>query len=98
MDECSCPVCPLVKANLQVCDLIYEQKRDKYGLTCAPEHRVFHLQFEQLVASAMSQKLPIGATWTHDGKDHDCNIMRISKNIYKICFHTLTSDNHMSMD
>jgi len=93
MSECSCPICPLVKANVQVCDVVYEQEpNNQFALYCSMEMRQFHKQFEQLVCSAKENKTPIGYNWEHKGEDHECHVKRLSDKIYKICFHAITSE------
>jgi len=92
MSECSCPVCPLVKANVQVCDVIFEYKGDKFGLYCPDDLKKFHVQFAHLVATARDYQTPIGSNWHHNDKDHECCVKRMSETFYKICFHAITSE------
>ena len=92
MSECSCPVCPLVKANVQVCDVIYEDKGDKFGLNCPENLKKFHKEFELLVAATKHYQTPIGSNWHHNDKDHECCVKRMSETFYKICFHAITSE------
>jgi hypothetical protein len=88
MTECSCPICPLVKADVQVCDVVYEELPNKeFGLYCSVEMRQFNQQFEQLVYCAKKSETPIGSNWTHKDDDHTCCVERLADKIYKICFH-----------
>lgn len=90
MSECSCPVCPLVKADIQTCRVVVQMFDDGYNIM--PEAaEEFHEQFAALVRSAMAAKLRVKQTWEHTGPDHNCYIKRIDKEIYKICFHTINS-------
>jgi hypothetical protein len=90
MSECSCPVCPLVKANVQTCIVIVHMMEEGYNIM-PEEAKEFHEQFAALVRSAMAAKLRVKQTWEHTGPDHNCYIKRIDKEIYKICFHTINS-------
>jgi hypothetical protein len=62
-----------------------------FALVCDDKYKMFHSQFEALVQTARSQKLRVGSNWEHTGHDHECYVKRLSKNIYKICFHTISS-------
>jgi len=90
MPECSCPICPLTKANVQVCDVVYEElSNKKFGLYCSEEMRQFHEEFNTLVSLAKRDNTPIGSNWSHNDATYKCDIKRIAEKIYKICFHTL---------
>ena len=90
MSECSCPVCPLVKANVQTCNVIIHMTDEGYNFMPQAAEE-FHEEFATLVHYAMAAKLRINKTWNHNGPDHTCHIKRIDKEIYRICFHALNS-------
>ena len=99
MTECTCPICPLIKANVQTCNVIVQMTDKGYNIMPQTANE-FHKQWAGLVRNAMATKLRINRNWTHNGADHECNVKRLSKEIYQVCFHTLktTCEDHHDMD
>lgn len=87
MTECACPICPLVKANTHVCDVIVQLCDGGYNIM--PDHaKLFHEQYYTLADEARRAKTKIGASLSRYSTDHEYHIKRLTKDLYKVCFHT----------
>ena len=92
--ECDCPICPLVAANIQVCDVVVKIKDTGCVLECCDkdEEKIagLHHHFMVLAATARNNfKLKKGESWDEERRS-DCEfyVKCLRKNQYKVCFHT----------
>jgi len=87
MTECDCPICPLVKANTHVCDVIVQIA--DLGYNIMPDSaKQFHEQYYTLALIAKQQKTKINKTFSRYGTDHEYHVKRLTNDLYKVCFHT----------
>ena len=93
--QCKCPFCPLMNANVQVCDVLIkivteDAKRMNWGIRCDEELKCFKNEFYTLALYARNNcKLKVGNSIDLSRPGLSCNVNHLEKNIYKICFHTL---------
>lgn len=92
--ECDCPICPLEAANVNICDLelkILSGKNERLRIeyTNLGEYAQLHKHFAALMLDVKNiTKLKIGYGVTFTNKHSKVTIDRLTKNKYKICFHT----------
>ena len=96
---CDCPFCPLVKANLQVCDLLIkiDTDGDEFSFGGISDENYIHLGEQLFILCAIARnnaKLPIGKhlDLSDDNKRYTCWVSQPEKDIYSICFHNLEAD------
>jgi hypothetical protein len=93
--ECDCPLCPLIAANVNACNIemdIVSGKNEplRVRFTNLGEYAQLHEHFAMLMLMAKNNdklKIKRGITYTNDTCKY--TIDRISKNRFKICFHTI---------
>jgi len=93
VDIVDCPFCPLVAANVNVCNLLVVFK--KYHLPRVLAKGQEHLlalseHFISLARHArFNMKIPIGQQYSieHDQTDCEVYVERVLEGTYKICFH-----------
>lgn len=98
--NCDCPFCPLVKANLQTCDLFVKIDDDGENLSCGgiSDENYTHLSHHLFILSVLARnnaKLPIGKHLDLSDKENNrysCWVFRPYDDIFSICFHTLHGD------
>jgi hypothetical protein len=52
----------------------------------------YHEQFYQLVCEAIIDNTRINKDYTRQGKGFEFNVKRLTKDLYKVCFHTLKTE------
>jgi len=90
--ECDCPFCPLVKRNVQVCDIIV-----RFPTTTTVEFKgipddLWDLRGNFCTIALFARnnlrlKAKVGHCRTLDRSDYICNVVCLTKNVYKVCFH-----------
>ena len=92
---CNCPICPLVTANAQVCNVKITFTKDGYRFQATREDGItdellrHQNDFMILAATARNNyKLKKGQTWDEETRN-DCefHIECLRKNQFKVCFH-----------
>jgi hypothetical protein len=89
---CSCPFCPLVEANIQVCDVLVSFKKDGCSVSIPAA-----LGATQEIADCFNtiakwarynQSLTkVGTSVEMEDLKMTLNVAVVRKNIYKVCFH-----------
>ena len=88
--QCDCPICPLVKNNVQVCDVLVRENDTKQ------EYKVYHNDLPKedadniyglVVGTTYKDPIKIGSSRTMKGDDYCATVERIAKNKYRVCFH-----------
>lgn len=89
--QCDCPICPLVKNNVQVCDVLVRENDTKQ------EYKVYHTSglaeedadnlYGLVVGMTYKDPIKIGSSRTMKGDDYCATVERIAKNKYRVCFH-----------
>jgi hypothetical protein len=91
--ECDCPICPLVAANIQVCDIIIKFRPTDIRLHCSDDDAEkitgLHIHFVMLAGTARNNyKLKKGECWSEEERsDCEFHIECLRKNQFKVCFH-----------
>ena len=106
MTECDCPFCPLVKANVQTCDVLVKVDDDGEnlslgGITCTPDLVALRRHFFVIsVVARNNHKLPRGYSIDFGLENkYSCNVFRQTNDTYKICFHNLNvEEDPVAMD
>lgn len=90
---CDCPFCPLVEMNMQVCNVIVKLPTGKKYVDLADTVRgdfpvQAKLNILKLVLTARNnKKLKVKDSISLGTDDCDCNVERISQQVFKFCFH-----------
>lgn len=92
--ECDCPYCPLIKDNVQVCDVYIKMFDDGehlgHAIKCRSELKKFSEDFFTLALYARNNcKLKLGDSIDISRKGCSCNVHHFENDIFKVCFHTL---------
>ena len=91
---CDCPFCPLVEMNMQVCNVIVKLPTGKKYVDLAGAVRgdfsvktkLNILKLVLIARNNMKLKVKDSISLT-DRQDCDCNVERISQQVFKFCFH-----------
>jgi hypothetical protein len=102
--SCDCPLCPLQRANVQVCDAVLIQQDNKlsFGLPLKHENyaedsvvstalsTLVHVCFDMYKDKIMQRKVnePIDLNTDH----YVLNFLRTHKRMWKVCFHIKTKE------
>jgi len=95
--ECHCPICVLIKANVQVCDVKVACGKKTIS-TAYPAGKGYEvwatnwdvdMAIKMLVVTAKDTKVPISSSYHLEKPDFSINIYRESEMMYKFCFHSL---------
>ena len=97
---CTCPICPLVAANLQVCNLIVSVKSEKregqcgydlHSSTKIPGTLVYCIT--RMVHDLRMLSPPVvGECRSFNSKEWEGHITRMDETNYDFCFHTKHDD------
>jgi hypothetical protein len=95
VDEVCDAICPchLVSLNFQACDIVVilkQKKGEDYGLDCVCGE--FDIRTKSHVLASVllvKNRLKIGEDTRRNGKTSYCRVRRVTKSVYKMCFHTL---------
>ena len=90
-DTCTCPICPLTADNVQTCDVIVRICDDGYNIMPQAAQK-YHKQFYQLAYEAKVNKTRVNQDYTYQGQGYEFNVKRLTKDLYKVCFHTLKTE------
>lgn len=93
-EVCACPFCPMVKANLQVCDVIITESKESWNIrkTGEPMGDLGDAVI-LLVRFAKQEHLPVGYSRCFDKSgEYTCNLYRTKRNEYKFCFHVIAKN------
>jgi hypothetical protein len=90
-NQCDCPLCPLLKNNVQVCDVLIKEnpKTKKYtvyhdeGLSKENADNLYKL----LVGFIHRTPIKVGQSIDSNGKEFDAYIEHKRRDLYKVCFH-----------
>ena len=95
---CNCPICPLVAANIQICDAIISVKREKregqtgydlYSREKIPSMVVRHCLTRMIHDLRESDDpLEVGKRRCYGGEEWEATIARTDEFDYTLCFHT----------
>jgi hypothetical protein len=90
---CNCPFCPLISANIQVCDVkIKLPKKGSFSSTDVVLDDTIHPAYKIEIVNIIlwvknTIKVPIGMSNTIDRPDMYCNVFRDRTNLFTFCFH-----------
>ena len=94
--SCDCPICPLVAANSQVCDVVVTvipKKKRVYARNCPAGTEALYsaLVMRQVLAMReMKQVMEVGHSYSWEKSDHEYTIYVLKKDQYRVCFHVRT--------
>lgn len=90
---CNCLFCPFERANVNVCDVKVQYLRkenDSHVMRFLDDKGLTNLHTDILafvMKAKCEDRIPVGdSVQTHRGKSI-CTVERVSKSIYKFCFH-----------
>ena len=94
---CDCPLCPLLEANVQLCDArIKELKKNQYVFAGLGDYAPLRINLVGLIVlQQRKRKLKVGEYCTGERKPtfSECGftfcIDKLSRNEYKVCFHAI---------
>ncbi len=95
--NCTCPICPLVAVNLQVCNVIVSvmsEKRegqcgyDLYSPVKLPNTQVHYCITRMVHDLRMLSPSAIGERRSFNSKEWEGHITRMDETNYNFCFHT----------
>ena len=90
--ECTCPYCPLVENNVQVCNVIVRLLKDNWYCSNLPDEYK-HIAHNFMVLSLYHKnnlKLKKGYSHTIEKDDYHYTVERIGNTAFKVCFHAKT--------
>jgi hypothetical protein len=92
-EECNCPYCPLIQANVQVCDVYVKVFDDGeflgFNIQCKKEHKQFSQEFIDLAVYARNNyELKLGHSIDISKTGCTCTVYHFQKDIFKVCFHS----------
>ena len=92
-EECGCPFCPLIKANVQTCDVLVVLKpNDRSEVYCSKELKPLGEHFNNIMRYCRNNcKQKINTSLDISQTGCSCNVRRINRDTFKICFHTLNA-------
>lgn len=103
---CSCPFCPLVAAQVQVCKVKVVFPAERTASFC-PMKLVedeslcdmvrHHLAIVALVAKN-NQALSIGKSWNHETDEFHLSVYRRNHRTFLVCFHAKVEDMNSCCD
>ena len=94
---CDCPLCPLTESNTQLCDVLLRRHKSHFAVHLPDKHKdistVVHVSLIKfalsvLVDHKLEKKQEIGQNCDVDEPTYEFHLKRITKNAWKICFHT----------
>ena len=98
LDDCTCPFCPLIEANVNVDDVEVVLYNNSYKIRL-PSYPQFGAQFAQIALAARNgcnlfEEVPVksGYLFTEtnkEGMSYNVAIERLSKNKFKLGFYLL---------
>jgi hypothetical protein len=101
MTECYCPFCPLIAANLNVCDVMV-MDMGKENRIYGPDGRIpfeigEHIN-DIILYCKKNQKQKVGESLDLSRPGYTCNVARLKRGLFKFCFHTVPEENPLAMD
>ena len=91
--ECGCPFCPLIKANVQTCDVLVVLKSHEHSqVLCDDSLGPLAEHFHTLMRYCRNNcKQKVGTSIDLSQTEYSCNVYRLKYDTFKICFHTLNA-------
>ena len=95
---CDCPLCPLTESNTQVCDILLRRQEKKVFSFHVPDKHndisdivrasLMRFSVSVLLGHKLEKTQAIGQNCDVDEPTYEFHLKRITKNAWKVCFHT----------
>ena len=93
MSDCNCPICPLVKAKIQVCNFVVKYDEKNSNVSCISGYE--NIEDSNLKALCRFVLNEINGKKFLSGEERECKqekyeycIERMGHQYYKVCFHS----------
>jgi hypothetical protein len=89
MAFCDCPICPLVQANTQVCNVLVRVRNNQYPNTTTNIRSDLSKHIITLVLHHKNNlHLKINESHTVEMDGYHYTVERPTRTLFKVCFHT----------